>query len=65
LVVVLSGRRGRAIARGELNPTTYRLTRADQIAFAKTLIDPPAPNKHLMRSAKRHAALIQRERKLP
>ncbi|MFZ2080724.1 MAG: DUF1778 domain-containing protein [Xanthobacteraceae bacterium] len=36
-----------------------RLSRADQIAFAEALIDPPAPNEDLARSAKRHATLIQ------
>ena len=39
-----------------------RLSRADQIAFAQALIDPPAPNKHLTRAAKRHAVLIQQQR---
>ena len=36
-----------------------RLSRTDQIAFAQALIDPPAPNQHLARAARRHAALIQ------
>jgi hypothetical protein len=33
--------------------------RADQISFARALIDPPAPNKRLVRAAQRHANLIQ------
>jgi uncharacterized protein (DUF1778 family) len=36
-----------------------RLSRTDQIAFARALIDPPAPNEHLARAARRHAALIR------
>lgn len=37
-----------------------RLARADQIRFAKALIDPPKPNKRLARAARRHAELIER-----
>ena len=37
-----------------------RLSRADQVAFAETLINPPEPNERLKRAAKRHAELIQR-----
>ena len=36
-----------------------RLTRADQIRFAQALIDPPKPNRRLVRAAKRHAELIE------
>lgn len=36
-----------------------RLTREDQIRFAKALIDPPGPNDRLMRAGKRHAELIK------
>ena len=36
-----------------------RLSREDQIAFARALINPPAPNERLSRAAKSHAALIQ------
>lgn len=37
-----------------------RLARADQMRFAETLTDPPAPNVRLTRAAKRHAELIRR-----
>lgn len=37
-----------------------RLARADQIRFAEALINPPKPNKRLVRAAKRHAELIER-----
>jgi uncharacterized protein (DUF1778 family) len=37
-----------------------RLTREDQIRFAEALINPPKPNKRLVRAAKRHAELIGR-----
>jgi len=37
-----------------------RLTREDQIRFAEVLVNPPKPNKRLVRAAKRHAALIER-----
>jgi uncharacterized protein (DUF1778 family) len=36
-----------------------RLSRADQIAFAEALINPPQPTERLKRAAKRHAELIQ------
>ena len=36
-----------------------RLSRADQIAFAKALINPPQPGERLTRAAKRHAELIR------
>ena len=35
-----------------------RLSRADQIAFAEALINPPAPNAKLLAAAKRHAELF-------
>lgn len=35
-----------------------RLTRADQVLFAKALIDPPRPNARLARAARRHAELF-------
>lgn len=35
-----------------------RLTREDQLRFAKALIDPPKANDRLVRAAKRHAELI-------
>jgi len=34
-----------------------RLSRADQIAFAKALINPPAPNAKLLAAKRRHAEL--------
>jgi uncharacterized protein (DUF1778 family) len=34
-----------------------RLSQADQIAFAKALIDPPAPNAKLIAASRRHAAM--------
>lgn len=37
-----------------------RLSQKDQAAFAKALIDPPAPGASLRRAANRHAALIER-----
>jgi uncharacterized protein (DUF1778 family) len=37
-----------------------RLAREDQIRFAEALINPPRPNKRLVRAAKRHAKLIER-----
>lgn len=37
-----------------------RLSRADQIAFAEALINPPEPGERLKRAAQRHAELIQR-----
>ncbi len=37
-----------------------RLVREDQIRFAEALIDPPKPNKRLIRAAKRHAETIER-----
>jgi uncharacterized protein (DUF1778 family) len=36
-----------------------RLSRDDQTAFAKALIDPPAPNARLVAAKRRHAALIR------
>ena len=36
-----------------------KLSRDDQTAFAKTLIDPPAPNAKLVAAKRRHAALIR------
>jgi uncharacterized protein (DUF1778 family) len=36
-----------------------RLSRDDQMAFAKALIDPPAPNARLVAAKRRHAALIR------
>jgi uncharacterized protein (DUF1778 family) len=39
--------------------TIIRLSRDDQAAFAKALIDPPAPNAKLVAAARRHAALIR------
>jgi uncharacterized protein (DUF1778 family) len=36
-----------------------KLSRDDQTAFAKALIDPPAPNAKLIAAARRHAALIR------
>jgi uncharacterized protein (DUF1778 family) len=36
-----------------------KLSRTDQIAFAKALIDPPAPNAKLVAAKRRHAALIR------
>jgi uncharacterized protein (DUF1778 family) len=35
-----------------------RLSRADQIAFAKALINPPAPTAKLVAAKRRHAELI-------
>jgi uncharacterized protein (DUF1778 family) len=35
-----------------------RLSRADQIAFAEALIEPPAPNAKLLAAKHRHTALI-------
>lgn len=35
-----------------------RLARADQIAFAQALTDPPEPNARLLAAKRRHAALI-------
>ena len=46
----------RVIAETEI----LRLARADQIAFAQALIDPPAPNQKLEGAKRRHAALIQK-----
>ena len=37
-----------------------RLSRADQIAFAKALINPPEPNAKLLAAMRRHAAMIRR-----
>jgi uncharacterized protein (DUF1778 family) len=37
-----------------------RLSQKDQTAFAKALIDPPAPSARLRRAAKHHAELIER-----
>src|SRR6185312_12046627 len=37
-----------------------RLARADQIAFAEALIDPPAPNAKLLAAANRHAPMIRK-----
>jgi uncharacterized protein (DUF1778 family) len=37
-----------------------RMARADQIAFARALIDPPAPNEKLVGARRRHAALIEK-----
>jgi uncharacterized protein (DUF1778 family) len=36
-----------------------RLSRDDQTAFAKALINPPAPNARLVAAKRRHAALIR------
>jgi uncharacterized protein (DUF1778 family) len=36
-----------------------RLSSADQMAFAKTLINPPKPNAKLLAAKRRHAALIR------
>jgi uncharacterized protein (DUF1778 family) len=37
-----------------------RMARADQIAFAQALIDPPGPNAKLKGAKRRHDALIQK-----
>jgi uncharacterized protein (DUF1778 family) len=37
-----------------------RLSRADQVAFAEALINPPAPNAKLLAAAKRHAPMIRK-----
>jgi uncharacterized protein (DUF1778 family) len=36
-----------------------KLSRADQTAFAKALMEPPTPNAKLVAAARRHAALIR------
>jgi uncharacterized protein (DUF1778 family) len=36
-----------------------KLSRDDQTAFAKALIEPPTPNAKLVAAARRHAALIR------
>jgi uncharacterized protein (DUF1778 family) len=38
--------------------TIMRLSRADQIAFAKALIDPPAPSDRMLAARQRHAELF-------
>ncbi|MBT1513264.1 DUF1778 domain-containing protein [Bradyrhizobium sp. SRL28] len=39
--------------------SSIKLSRDDQAAFAKALIEPPAPNAKLVAAARRHAALIR------
>jgi len=36
-----------------------RLSQADQVAFAKAMINPPAPNAKLLAAKRRHAAVIR------
>lgn len=37
-----------------------RLSRADQVAFAEALINPPPPNDRLIAAAKRHAPMVRK-----
>jgi uncharacterized protein (DUF1778 family) len=40
--------------------SVIRLSRADQIAFAEALINPPAPNAKLIAAARRHAPMARK-----